>query len=91
MWICSVLIRFSLIESIKLPNILETPDDIVNINCSLDQNKIKNTPLGKLIIENMNQILKNFEFEKNEENENENMQENDTTYGVRAKALGYKR
>ena len=80
------LMRFSLIESIKLPNLLETSDDIVNFNCSLDQNKIKNTPLGKLIIENINQILQNFLFEKNE-----NEKENDTTYGIRAKALGYKR
>ena len=83
------IIRFSLLESIKLPNVLETSDDIVNFNCSLDQNKIKNTPLGKMIIENIGQILQNFLMEKNEESENK--AENDTTYGIAAKPLGYKR
>ena len=78
------LLRFSLIESIKMPNLLETSDDIVNFNCSLDQNKIKNTPLGKFILESINQILQNFLFKENEI-------ENETTYAVRARALGYKR
>jgi hypothetical protein len=81
------LLRFSLIESIKLPNLLETSEDIVNFNCSLDQNKIKNTPLGKLILENISQILQNFLFEKNDENEIAN----ETTFGVKVRALGYKR
>lgn len=83
------LIRLSLMEGIKLPNVLETSDDIVNFNCSLDQNKIKNTTLGKLIIENLNQILQNFLFEKIEENDNQ--LELDTTYGSRSKTLGYHR
>ena len=82
------LLRFSLIESLRLPNLLETTEDLVNFNCSLDQNKIKNTPLGKLILENITQILQNFLFESNE---TDNIFENDTTYGIKARALGYKR
>jgi hypothetical protein len=96
------LLRFSLIEGIKLPNLLETSEDIVNFNCSLDQNKIKNTQLGKLIIENISHILQNFLFEKeeinnntntntNNDNENENDFSNETTFGVKARPLGYKR
>jgi hypothetical protein len=91
------LIRFSLIEGLNLPNLIESNEDIVNFNSSLDQNKIKNTPLGKFIIENISHILQNFSLEKEIENKNKNEDEdeieysNETTYGKKAKTLGYQR
>jgi hypothetical protein len=99
------LLKLSLIEGLKLPNLLESTDDIVNFNSSLDLYKIKNTPLGKLIIENISHILQNFLFEKDDENKNRNRNRNknddevddniefsnDTTFGIKARALGYQR
>lgn len=95
------LLRTNINET-KLPSLLESisgsSEDIVNFNSSLslDQNKIKNTIIGKFILENFNKIMQNFLFENNENSENNNENEgnlfvNDTTYGVRAKTLGYKR
>lgn len=85
------ILRFSIMENMKLPSIDNTTnEDVVNFSNEEIINKVNNTLLGEMIINNIDKIIKNFQFEEKEK-ETENEYSNDTTYGVKARSLGYKR
>ena len=78
-------------ENMKLPAFAENSnEDLVNFSNEEIIKKINNTMLGELIVGNIDKIINNFHFEEKEK-EVENEFANDTTYGVKARSLGYKR
>lgn len=85
------VLRFAIMENMKLPGISHnSSEDVVNFSNEEIINKINNTLLGELIVSNVDKIVKNFQFEEKEK-EAESEFANDTTYGVKARMLGYKR
>lgn len=78
-------------ENMKLPGIAYTSaEDVVNFSNEEIINKVNNTLLGELIVNNVDKIIKNFQLEEKEKDA-ESEFANDTTYGVKARMLGYKR
>jgi len=85
------VLRFSIMENMKLPSIVDSSnEDVVNFSNEEIINKISNTLLGELLVNNIDKIIKNFHFEEAVK-ESENEFSHDTTYGVKARLLGYKR
>ncbi len=85
------IIRLSIIENMKSPGIDNTTnEDVVNFSNEEIINKVNNTLLGEMIIKNFHKIIDNFHFEEKEK-EADNEFANDTTYGIKARFLGYKR
>lgn len=85
------VLRFSIMENMKLPAISRSSvEDVVNFSNEEIINKVNNTLLGEYIVNNVDKIVKNFEFEEKEK-EAESEFANDTTYGIKARMLGYKR
>ena len=82
------IIRFSMTEHFVLPSYEENHEDLVNFNNDELFKKINNTLLGDFILDNLSNLVENFKLEKNEivlENNNE------TTFGIKIRSLGYKR
>ncbi len=78
-------------ENMRLPGISNSStEDVVNFSNDEIIKKVNNTPLGELIVNNIDKIIKNFQFEEKEK-EAQSEFANDTTYGVKARMLGYKR
>jgi hypothetical protein len=85
------ILRFSIMENMKLPSVsYNSAEDVVNFSNDEIMSKINNTLLGELIVNNFDKIINNFQLEESVK-EAESEYDNDTTYGVKARMLGYKR
>jgi len=85
------ILRFSIMENMKLPSVsYNSAEDVVNFSNDEIISKINNTLLGELIVNNLDKIINNFQLEERVK-EAESEYDNDTTYGVKARMLGYKR
>jgi len=85
------ILRFSIMENMKLPSVsYNSAEDVVNFSNDEIISKINNTLLGELIVNNLDKIINNFQLEESVK-EAESEYDNDTTYGVKARMLGYKR
>lgn len=85
------ILRFSIMENMKLPSVSSSSaEDVVNFSNEEIISKISNTLLGELLVDNIDKIILNFQFEEKDK-ELESEFANDTTYGKKARMLGYKR